>query len=262
LLHPPAHLLPEIDLQRDALPVPSKGSWIRLKAQQAVRRLSRPFLSSGREVPNAGFAMPFDQDAMVSNSEKLAGSLRTSELPPIRPLSIEEFEIAVKNFVSSLGGWEPGESSSEAWTMRLTASASVSRNHAFHTDVENCTNAAYFVGELPVGLMSFGKKRFAGGQTYPWVHTIVTHPGSEGVGGALIEYVVNSMKPPGQDVLRLSARESARPAYAAMGFKPVKGSSAYMELNPKDSNKWVENGGWLVLAKHAEKSYVNYLGSL
>jgi hypothetical protein len=85
-------------------------------------------------------------------------------------------------------------------------------------------------GGKPVGVMT--SDLLADGSVH--VNGVVTHPGSKGVGGALIEGAVNtSMKNGGSGIVHLQFLDQAsRQAYSKLGFRLEGGSGVNMVLAP------------------------------
>ncbi len=111
-------------------------------------------------------------------------------------------------------------------------------------------NAGFFVGTQPVGLLTLSRH-----DGYFEVDTIVTHPGTQGAGGALIEHAVNvAHEDRCGGALRLTPMQSSVPAYEALGFRSV---ADEMRLDPQARpDIWCRHETQWRLRKHLGKPYV------
>lgn len=195
-----------------------------------------------------------------------SSSLEASEQAPIHPLEGRDLQRAIERFETSLDGWKVKTAFSvkglfmpnreaEAWNSRVKDIALALEHRQVHA-----TNVAYMFGDQPVGLMSVSHPTDAlSGQPAPYmeVHALVSHPGSAGVGGALMEHAVNMAQEAGLNgKIRLITLPGAKNAYKAMGFERLQFST--MELDPSKSDKWEragDDGKWRLTA-HADKTYI------
>jgi hypothetical protein len=91
------------------------------------------------------------------------------------------------------------------------------------------------------------------------VKFLVTHPGTQLVGGALLEKAVERSCQEGYNgrLELISHSDESSAAYACLGFEALpSGKRASHQLNPANSAHWVAAGKTFVLTKHAEKKYV------
>ncbi|MEA3117770.1 MAG: hypothetical protein QOI13_1040 [Paraburkholderia sp.] len=117
----------------------------------------------------------------------------------------------------------------------------------------------FMLGGKPVGVMRSDLLQ----DRSVHVNGIVTHPGSKGVGGALIEGAVNySMKNGGSGIVHLQyLDEASREAYSKLGFRFEGGSGVNMILAPAArSDLWERTADGYRLRKPAPK--MTGLGSL
>jgi hypothetical protein len=96
-------------------------------------------------------------------------------------------------------------------------------------------------------------------RSIPYIDALVTHPGSAGAGGALIEQAVNTSVEWGNDgMLKLApVNGNAKKAYEAFGFV---NSGKAMTLDPVDNDKWCQQDGQWRLQKYQDKKYLAGFG--
>jgi hypothetical protein len=116
---------------------------------------------------------------------------------------------------------------------------------------------AYVVAGRPIGVMAMSGLD----ERTPSIEILVTHPGSAGCGGILIEYAVNLSNDAGCDgCLELVAMPRSVTAYLAFGFVMTEafGEGGTMKLDPVQSGgKWVklDNNGWRLTKYQKRKQF-------
>lgn len=189
---------------------------------------------------------------------------------PIKELTQEEADSALEIFKQNLISWEPdsdlkkeevghGHQAQETstttpekdrWIERLRQTHHLI-DHMRDTDYPDSTFLAYYVKNQPVGMLIMEEQ-----PQNLFITAIVTHPGSEGAGGALIEAAVNTSVKRGKDgKLELyPENENARKAYEALGFCKLRSN---MTLDPDKSDKWCrqDDGQWRI-QKHQDMKYL------
>jgi hypothetical protein len=110
----------------------------------------------------------------------------------------------------------------------------------------------YFVNKRPIGLLAMQN------ESVPEIDILVTHPGSDGCGGILIERAVQVSQSWGSDgKLALYAdNKNAEGAYRALGFVADSVNSPDYTLDPSKSNGWTLHQGNWRLKKYIDKSYI------
>lgn len=205
----------------------------------------------------------------TSNTPKLikpSGNNQFSESPPIKKLSSEEAKQAIETIKSNMEGWDevdtptwqnteenidPRDWSTPKRTMQERWNARIFDTTLMLGVRMNCTEYFSFeVNGVPVGVIAMYENH---------IDKLVTHPGSEGAGGSLIEHAVKqSMESGTEGKLELRATgKDAKHAYLAMGFESSISSPSFMELDPaKSNNKWCQDvhGQWK-LTSNMEKKY-------
>jgi hypothetical protein len=113
---------------------------------------------------------------------------------------------------------------------------------------------AYYIDGQPIGVLAMSD------YILPYINDLVTHPGSDGAGGILIECAVQKSVEWGKNgVLELYALdEDAREAYKALGFAGQKGpDDQEMTLDPsKKESIWCNLDGRWQIKKYVGKQFV------
>lgn len=180
---------------------------------------------------------------------------QTAPEAPIRRLNADEWAQACKDLCDDVHLWkEPASNFAgmASWDARFRDTERMLKNIEERDEV----NAAHFLGDRgPVGLMTACKEGMC-----IEITALVTHPGSTGVGGALVEHAVNhSERAFCSGRVLLQADAHAVGAYEAMGFMK-QGFGPNMLLEPsKCPDLWVENDRQWRLRKHVDKPYVTAL---
>ena len=103
-----------------------------------------------------------------------------------------------------------------------------------HLPVDNCM--ACFVAGAPAGFMLIDLDCHV--SQWPYIVLMVTHPGSQGVGGLLIEHAVQRSLETGSlgALTLLAENDNSRAAFKHLGF--VQDSDHYLRLEPSTSEQW------------------------
>jgi hypothetical protein len=216
------------------------------------------------------------KDAVLGGSADRNIDLRARA--PIKKLSWDEAISTLAIFQQNLKQWEPdfdpeifkkggtlGKPESDLTSKEKT----LVRLYATHNMVDNmrmhltCLNPgdfspyAYFVNGLPVGLMLLQDNP----PTPVFISYVVTHPGAEGAGGALIERAVNvSTARSGNGLVKLMAENAnAHAAFSAIGFTDDAFSN-FLILHPSASDKWRQKDGRWRLEKYIDEDYLANFG--
>jgi hypothetical protein len=198
-----------------------------------------------------------------------ASNLQCSSDAPIRKLTPEEIPLVIDAFQKNLKQWEPGfqlqpienqmdidepdqRTPEETWFDRLQDTHNLLRGIQ-EADYSDDTVLAYYVGDQPIGVLVMSDR------SIPYIDALVTHPGSAGAGGALIEQAVNTSVEWGNDgMLKLApVNGNAQKAYEAFGFV---NSGKAMTLDPVDNDKWCQQDGQWRLQKYQDKKYLAGFG--
>lgn len=155
---------------------------------------------------------------------------------------------------------KPPRTKQEKWNSRLQDAQIMALPDNFMFDSEKDKCFAYLVDSMPVGVLLLN------GGAPPCISAFVTHPGSEGAGGALLEYAVNFLSDQAIKEKKAEFKISLRPmgdaveAYKRMGFIPNAENKKMMILDSSTTefkDKWCEHDGEWRLAKHADKKYIS-----
>lgn len=152
--------------------------------------------------------------------------------------------------------WQnPKRTHQERWNERLDATRAALGSLKEGFNPEGIKSFAYCVGDRPVGILLLQEG------SPPYISDFVTHPGSEGAGGALLEYAVQVSVDRGmKGMLEIKPLDSdAREAYKKLGFVNSKTTINMMTFDPntpENKEKWSQTNGELRLTKHAEKKYI------
>jgi hypothetical protein len=152
--------------------------------------------------------------------------------------------------------WQnPKRTHQERWNERLDATEAALRSLKEGFNPEGIKSFAYCIGGKPVGILLLQEG------SPPYISDFVTHPGSEGAGGALLEYAVQiSVDRHMKGMLELKPLDSdAREAYRKLGFVKSKTKINMMTFDPntpENKKRWIQKDGVPRLAKHADKQYV------
>jgi hypothetical protein len=193
--------------------------------------LQTPLEDSSISLPVSGFSKTF----------------RWHFVAPTRELQSDEVEQAIAEFTKDCKSWQDGwqETGKGDWQKRFSDTDEMLRILLNPQSTrKGVTAIAYYAREHPIGIMLLNNK-----SNRVHIDALVTHPGTAGVGGALIEKAVDisvSRKYAGKVSLESLSRKSTE-AYLALGFenKGEHGARGEMSLVPTDSGKWHQvNGHW------------------
>lgn len=182
--------------------------------------------------------------------------LRYSKRAPISVVNTEQAIIFTRKLNQNINDWRlsPEENAGEnkkidlsyqvAWNERIDASRRLLNNQKnyFLSDLYVSKNIRFYVyninAEIPVGMMVTSCFH----ERYLAIERLVTHPGSMGCGGALIEKAVRYSEKQGyQGVVKLIATDhNAMLCYRALGFKEEYGPRL-LRLDPNSSKHWEKN---------------------
>lgn len=117
----------------------------------------------------------------------------------------------------------------------------------------NCFS--YYIDNKPVGMVILE------GGSDPYISAFVTHPGSEGAGGALMEYAVNFIadqapKESENVQIKLTPLKDAIGAYRQLGFIQEEDQMILNSDTLEFKEKWCKQDGKWRLAKHVDKKYI------
>ena len=171
---------------------------------------------------------------------------------PIRKIPEEDFSTMVRDLRRDIQHWQhPRENLDGMPAEFRTRSADAARmlTHATEPDEHNL---GYFVGTRLAGVMSLARK----GDEME-ISIVVTHPGSTGAGGALIESAVNLAEEEGcQGKVKLCPLGGATKAYEALGFEPT-GEDDDLRVDPRASpDVWSRHDGSWRVSKHRDETYL------
>jgi hypothetical protein len=214
-------------------------------------------------------------DEMLIMAQTLNHSERhyqSGDVPPIRELSFEEANAAIQIMSDNMKGWDyipqpvgserinhidqrdwrpdgTKRTVQERWNSRIMDT----KNTLIPPDSDATKIFAYYVDNVPVGIMAMECSN------PPEILQLVTHPGSEGVGGSLLEQAVKQSLEWGDDgsVSLVPVTEDARHVYETWGFSATGEWS--ITLNPAESQgKFVqgEDGQWK-LKSHFGEGYIH-----
>jgi GNAT superfamily N-acetyltransferase len=223
--------------------------------------------------------MTWMKDAVaLSKNAKKDLNLAQAGYAPICELSEEEFTAVLAKLKGDVEeNWKPVKKRSERpasfspsnikewsrnflmkkqWNRRVDQTLSILRS-AKKESLKNAHRLAYFIDGEPVGALLLQPRN------PPYVADLVTHPGSEQAGGALMEHAVNLSKRSGFGgrLELIAENDNAVKAYKAMGFVlqtgSRHGSQRHMTLDPVKSQLWAtDKEGNFKLAKYSEKQYL------
>jgi hypothetical protein len=179
--------------------------------------------------------------------------------PPIREVKGQELQAIKKLFLEHVVGWS------------TTNGLTVERNIFYTRWEEHYINAGtianqmcspayvYHIDGQPLGLVTVLTSD-SGDSIY--IPEIATHPGTEGVGGALVERVVKLSVESGFGgvVTLFACSDKASDAFLKLGFvfdgSPPRDGVGDMTLNPAKNDKWTQVGKEWKLAGCASKKYL------
>ncbi|MFM0069127.1 GNAT family N-acetyltransferase [Paraburkholderia aspalathi] len=242
------------------------GIGAELARQQLVRQLSP--VANGQSRGPTGNLSP--QAGLPAKSAKTA---------PIRELTESNVSREIEKFRTNLKAYEQGSEDLRPDGYDMTMKK---RNGIALTEQEEwgerCANTdlnsvylqvmekgirknggvvlSYSVDDQPVGLMAM--KPIEGSP--PSIEHFVTHPGSTGAGGALMERAVNTSVMWGHKgkVRLYPENDHAEKAYKSLGFVKATDGIPGLSLNPATSDKWQQDqGGQWALAKHTGEKYLS-----
>lgn len=218
-------------------------------------------------------------DALATNPAfSLSKTLhyQSADLPPIRELNFEDANAAIEIMKINMTGWDfvpvpdgnlraenidqydwngEGEKRTvqERWNNRIEDTRWML--HFPLASNEETKIFAYYVDDTPIGIMVMKNT------TQPQILQIVTHPGSEGAGGSLIEKAVNqsmAWRPDSSGVVSLWAlNDNTRQAYYAMGFSNRTGLMVLKPDERHDKFVWVEDAAAWRLKSNLGKGYIH-----
>ncbi|HYD78423.1 MAG TPA: GNAT family N-acetyltransferase [Paucimonas sp.] len=180
---------------------------------------------------------------------------------PIKELPFHEIKFAVAQMRDNIDEWRKDLDGAagtwtKGWTKRINDANAVLRA------MERVTNEAivtlgYFAQNSPIGLLILENVDTI---DFAYIPLFVTHPGSETVGGALLEEAVKKSQDSGhcgRIFLRSGSPEAAK-AYEKMGFERVdlEGEGDEMTLDPSKSELWHEvEGKWQLKKFEGQKFF-------
>jgi hypothetical protein len=254
---------------------------------------------SARTVPGAliGFSkaasqLPASLSPQLADSTQPATSLRLtfSAVPAIRMLMPDELEQVASDMLKNISKVEridlnsmpvgsaredhidpsdqctPKRTYQERWNDRIVDALSILADEPEIRPEENKMAMAYFLGDLPVGLITLSRNSEYGdaiNEIIPQVDEFVTHPLTQQCGEILLARVVQmSVLMGGKGRCILFPLQNARSAYRAMGFKDVvhEKFASMMLLDPADSDgKWVQVDEKWAFHKNPNAKYVTGL---
>ncbi|MDR3573135.1 MAG: hypothetical protein P4L50_04700 [Anaerolineaceae bacterium] len=192
--------------------------------------------------------------------------------PPVKQLQPDAFAAAADEFDKNVRGltfidplppfanedvdaqdWcTPQRTYQERWNNRLTSTLTMLEEplNIISSDRPKL-GFAYFVDKTPVGLMAVSPNAKS-----LLISDLVTHPLSEGVGACLIEQAVStSMELGSEGKLELwSLDEDSERAYLKMGFRKI--IRNHMELDPSETDKWIEQDGKWLIDNNRNRKYI------
>jgi len=257
-------------------PVLDKG-WLSkapVRKGTGPRPLQADRVAVNQSRPQASQASGSTKQSPAAVSEK--GSLRFSATPasrssktaPIRPLEYRDVGDAVARLRASVEAWIDDEAHFASAPRERQARLDETRfmlDALQHNSSRLHKHLAYTIGDLPVGLMALGQPKEAT-RYYPAhveIEALVTHPATEGAGGALVEQAVaESQRSGAHGVVRLTSRKDAIPAYQALGFRvtdPLLPDTLLLDPRSRP-DLWREQNGQWRLARHTDKKYLTGLG--
>jgi hypothetical protein len=190
----------------------------------------------------------------MSKSISMVGCIDLSSLPP---------DWKREDHIDKSDDRTPQRTYQERWNDRIIDALSILEDEPEIRSEENKMAMAYFLDDLPVGLITLSQNSAYGDvvqEIIPQVDEFVTHPLTQQAGEILLERVVKmSVLIGGKGRCILYPLNNARGAYRAMGFKNVdhEGFSSMMLLDPADSDsKWVKVGETWKFAKSKNAKYV------
>lgn len=157
----------------------------------------------------------------------------------------------------------------ERWNDRVVDALSILEDEPEIRPEENKMAMAYYLGDLPVGLITLSQNSPYGDvvqEVIPQIDEFVTHPLTQQGGEILLGRVIQmSVLMGGKGRCILYPLQNARAAYRAMGFKEVKHEkfASMMLLDPADSDrKWVKVEDTWKFHKSKDAKYVTALPNL
>jgi hypothetical protein len=184
------------------------------------------------------------------DGEMLNFEIRWINKPPIMAVDEAEYSSLCKELARAVkkdyncGQLQSGDSKDIlAWELRVADSERIAKLGRYECYDRHF---AYVVAGRTIGVMAMSGLD----ETTPCIEILVTHPGSAGCGGILVEYAVNLSKDAGYGgCLELFAMPRSVAAYLALGFVMTEacGDGGLMKLDPaKSGGKWVklDNSEW------------------
>jgi hypothetical protein len=207
----------------------------------------------------------------LTNEPASTLNLRWVTVPPIKELSKEDAQLAVKQLQTNLAGWDPvavpqnpaaddidkkdwkapQRTQQERWNTRLA-----STDKMVNTEFSGAYFVGYYIDGQPIGVLAMSN--FV---PFPYINDLVTHPGSDTAGGILIECAVQKSVDWGNSgTLELTALdEDAAEAYKALGFvrKTLPYDPDEMILDPaKQDQIWCYLDGRWRIKKYIGKRFI------